>query len=117
METAEPGTVVVQIQATDQDSGDNGKIVYSLRYDENGKNPLEKDENLVFSFRSHQLSSISSHAFHLSKNSLKQVTQFANLFRSNEPKPNLSCNLSAYSGFLVPGQIIKCKDKKKAPIL
>ncbi len=38
METAEPGTVVVQVHATDQDSGDNGKIVYSLRFDENGKN-------------------------------------------------------------------------------
>jgi len=38
METAEPGTVVLQVQATDEDSGENGKITYSLRYDENGKN-------------------------------------------------------------------------------
>ena len=37
LESAEPGSSVLKVKATDKDGGENGHVVYSLRYDENGK--------------------------------------------------------------------------------
>ena len=37
LESAEPGSSVLKLKATDNDEGENGHVVYSLRYDENGK--------------------------------------------------------------------------------
>ena len=40
LESAEPGSSVLKVKATDKDGGENGHVVYSLRYDENGKQKL-----------------------------------------------------------------------------
>ena len=36
LESADPGSSVLKVKALDKDSGENGRILYSLRFDKNG---------------------------------------------------------------------------------